>query len=64
MKILFDLFFYLLTSQEVLAYVDPGSGSLLLQFILAGLVGIGVFFKNIRLWIVQFFRKKDNNSNS
>ncbi len=64
MKLLLVLFLYLLTSQQLWAYVDPGSGSLLLQFILAGIVGIGVFFKNIRLWLQQFFRKKDNNSNS
>jgi phosphoglycerate-specific signal transduction histidine kinase len=63
MKPLLVLFLYLLTSQQLWAYVDPGSGSLLLQFILAGIVGIGVFFKNIRLWLQQFFQKKDKNSN-
>ncbi len=45
----------ILTSHPVWAYIDPSSGSLLLQAILAGVVGIGVYFKNIRLWIVGFF---------
>ena len=30
----------------MLAYIDPGSGSLLLQFLIAGIVGTGLFFRN------------------
>jgi len=28
-----------------LAYIDPGTGSILLQVLLGGLVGIGLFFR-------------------
>jgi hypothetical protein len=31
---------------RMLAYVDPGSGSLLLQFLIAGFVGGLAFFRN------------------
>jgi hypothetical protein len=36
------------------AYIDPGSGSLLLQFIIAGLVGL--FFK-FRIFIVNILTR-------
>ena len=48
----------------VYGYVDPGSGSMLLQAILAGIVGIAVYFKNLRLWFTQIFSKKDKENNS
>jgi hypothetical protein len=31
---------------RALAYIDPGSGSLVLQMILAAIVGTGVFFRD------------------
>ena len=34
------------TVTACLAYVDPGSGSLLLQFLLASFLGSVVFFRN------------------
>ncbi|MBW6473577.1 MAG: hypothetical protein K0B14_10660 [Anaerolineaceae bacterium] len=43
-------------------YLDPGFGSMVLQFILAGILGLGVivriFWKNIK----GFFHKNDINS--
>ena len=33
-------------SATLLAYIDPGSGSLILQTIIAGAVGALVFFRN------------------
>lgn len=49
----------------VLLYVDPGSGSYLVQVIIAAAMGIVFFFKNIKLYILSFFRRfsrkhKDN----
>lgn len=42
-----------------LLYIDPGSGSYLVQVIAAAVIGAGVFFKNIRLYIRSiFFRPK------
>ena len=34
---------------ELLAYIDPGSGMILLQLIIAGAIGVVVFFRNL-LW--------------
>jgi hypothetical protein len=36
-----------MSSLTVLAYLDPGAGSLLLQALLAGGAGIVVFFKHL-----------------
>lgn len=49
-----------------LLYIDPGSGSYLIQAIIAGVLGIAFFFRNIKNYIIAFFtrsnRKKDKNS--
>jgi hypothetical protein len=36
-------------------YIDPGSGSLLLQALIAGAISILLFFKNIKMVVVSFF---------
>ena len=46
-------------------YIDPGSGSYLVQVIAAAALGIVFFFKNIKLYIRSFFnrtqkKQKDN----
>ena len=49
--------------ENVLLYIDPGSGSYLVQVIAAAVVGIALFFKNIKMYIQSFFmrsRKKKN----
>ena len=57
--------FYLIFPQRTHAYIDPGTGSLIIQLILASLLGslffirtaidkIKIFFKNL------FSRKKEN----
>jgi hypothetical protein len=48
-----------------LLYIDPGSGSYLVQVIAAAVLGIAFFFKNIKLYIKSFFfrspkKPKDN----
>jgi hypothetical protein len=40
------------------AYIDPGTGSMLLQVIIAGVVGIMAYF---RKFIFGIFRKKPDN---
>lgn len=46
----------------VLLYIDPGSGSYLVQAIVAAALGVAFFFKNIiavvRHWFYRLFRKK------
>lgn len=48
--------------QQFLLYIDPGSGSYLVQAIVAGVLGIAFFFKNIMLackhFFYRLFRKK------
>ncbi len=41
-----------------LAYLDPGSGSFIIQMLLAGLLGIGVGVRIYWKKIVAFFNKK------
>ncbi len=46
-------------------YIDPGSGSYLVQIIAAAVLGVVFFFRNIKLYIRSFFtrsskKQKDN----
>lgn len=47
---------------HLLLYVDPGSGSYLVQAIVAAVTGFLFFFKNIRMYLrdkfERLFRKK------
>lgn len=47
-------------------YIDPGSGSMLLQVIIGACLGVVFFFKTIVFRIKSLFRKnkKEDNSNS
>lgn len=48
-----------------LLYIDPGSSSLIIQLLVAGALGISLFFKNIWRTIKSFFvdKKKDDKEN-
>lgn len=46
--------------QKACAYLDPGTGSMILQVILAGIVGIGCTFKVWRDKIIHFFKRDKN----
>jgi hypothetical protein len=43
-----------------LLYIDPGSGSYILQMIIAAVLGVSFFFKNFWLTIKSFFTGKKN----
>jgi len=43
--------------QAFLLYIDPGSGSYLIQAIVAGVLGVAFFFKNILFAIKHFFHR-------
>jgi len=46
-----------------MAYLDPGTGSLIIQLVLAGLLGIGVAVRIYWQKIVSFFNKnKDQDT--
>ena len=38
-----------------LLYLDPGTGSLLIQFIIAGVTGVLIFFKQIKIKIKSIY---------
>jgi hypothetical protein len=51
--------------QQLLLYIDPGSGSYLAQVIVAVALGVVFFFRNIKTAIIAFFtrnrKKQDDN---
>lgn len=46
------------TLSACLAYIDPGSGSLLMQFLIAGFIGAGAFFRNQIGELLSWIRRK------
>ena len=42
---------------HALLYIDPGSGSYLVQVIIAAVLGVAFFFKNIWAYIKSFFTR-------
>jgi len=45
----------------LIAYIDPGSGALILQWIVAAVVGSGIFFRSkIKAFFRIIFGKKNN----
>ena len=46
-----------MTLINIFLYLDPGSGSMILQAVIAGFLGIAMFFKNIKLYIIHLFKK-------
>ena len=55
----------LLRSEPVLAYLDPGTGSMMLQVILGGIAAVGVALKLYwhKLRVALGFRGKDKPEN-
>jgi len=51
---------------DSLLYIDPGTGSYLVQVIVAAVLGVAFFFRNIKNYIKAFFtrspKKPDDNS--
>jgi len=52
--------------QQFLLYIDPGSGSYLVQVIVAAALGVAFFFRNIKTYIKSVFtrspKKPDDNA--
>lgn len=56
--------YLLIMPSSAYAYIDPGTGSLILQAIVAGGITALVYFRNIRRKILSFFRRaKDTKKN-
>ncbi len=49
---------------SMLAYIDPGSGSLILQIIIGGFIASLMFFKSIWYRIISFFKGKKNTDDT
>ena len=41
----------------ILLYIDPGTGSILIQVLIAGAVSVLMFFKNVKLVLINFWNK-------
>ena len=50
--------------QEALAYLDPGSGSMMLQLLLGGVVGIAAILKLYWNSFADLFRRKKHQNDS
>ena len=61
---IFIIIFSLLFSTNSYAYIDPGSGSIILQAIIAAFAGAGtaitIYWKKVKLFFSKIFKKKDN----
>lgn len=47
------------TEREASAYTDPGTGALIWQMLVAGLVGVGFYFRKITAWFKSVRGPKD-----
>lgn len=45
-----------------LLYIDPGSGSYLVQVIIAAVLGVVFYFKTAWNWVKSFFVRSKSNS--
>ena len=52
------LIYYFTAESNAYAYLDPATGSIIIQYIVAGLVACMIFMKNFRVKFKYFFNKK------
>lgn len=45
-----------------IGYLDPGAGSILLQLLVGGLLGVGIFFRRSIASLSRIFRRGDRLS--
>jgi len=48
---------------ESLNYLDPGTGSYLYQVLIAAGVTVGLYFKNLKIFIINIIQSLKSNSN-
>jgi hypothetical protein len=48
---------------HTLLYIDPGSGSYLVQIIIAAVLGVAFFFRSIWAYIKSFFSRSPKKQN-
>ena len=64
-KFLTIIFLYLLCSiSKAHAYLDPGTGSIILQailgFVAAAIASISIYWTKFKLLVIRLFKKKEN----
>jgi len=64
-KIFIAVFLFFLITENLFAYLDPGTGTYILQIVmaalLAGLVGIKMFWRKIKSIFNMIFKKDKKN---
>ena len=58
MKITFLTFIYSIICFNAYAYIDPGTGGIIIQAILGTIATVSIFFSNLRNKIKEFFTKR------
>ena len=53
------LIYYFIAESNAYAYLDPATGSIIVQYIVAGLASCMVVMKNLRVKFKYFFNKKN-----
>ncbi len=53
------LIYYFTSASNAYAYLDPATGSIIIQYIVAGLVACMTFMKNFWVKFKYFFNKKN-----
>jgi hypothetical protein len=58
--------FYLLLNKDIYGYIDPGSGSYIIQILIAAMVAVSftvkIFWRKIKQFFKQIFSKKEKNN--
>lgn len=47
--------------QYIILYIDPGTGSLLLQIVVGGIIASAMFFKRIWYSVFSIFKRKPDS---
>ena len=55
-NLLYSILLLVFFSPDAYAYIDPGTGSLVIQAIIAIIAGAGIFISQVRMKISSFFR--------
>jgi len=53
-----------LAPAQAFAYLDPGTGSIIIQALVAAIAGVAIYFGQLKLKILSFFSRKPNHQES
>ncbi len=63
--IIFCLLYFLLFPHIIYAYIDPGTGSYIIQLVIAGFIGLSIgvkiFWKKIKAFFVNIFHNRQQD---